>query len=257
MIIIGDLGSFATASCLECDNKLYLEDLREAMNEELVPLCKLCAGLIKPDIVFFGEPLPKSFHHHLTSDCKETDLVLVIGSSLKVHPVSNIPGISLPYPLNFLFDPLDLIPPYVPQILINRESLDHNFDIELLGDCDIILSYLFLQLGWSFDQVDTPIDVQERFKTLLPAEKVTLPRFVAPNYHLFPGAKHFSEPPKIPNSSLLNSKDLLERKEPSSNEEEGEDDLITGGSVELPADSVELPGFPQSTLPFSNHHSLN
>jgi len=42
---------------------------------------------------------------------------------------------------------LDLLPQTVPQILINRESLKHmNFDIELLGDCDVIVNELLLRL---------------------------------------------------------------------------------------------------------------
>lgn len=55
------------------------------------------------------------------------------GSSLKVKPVANIPH---------------MLPKSVPQILINRESLKHmNFDVELLGDCDVIVQELLLRLG--------------------------------------------------------------------------------------------------------------
>lgn len=40
------------------------------------------------------------------------------------------------------------IPPEVPQILINREPLRHmTFDVELLGDCDVILAHLCERLG--------------------------------------------------------------------------------------------------------------
>lgn len=61
------------------------------------------------------------------------DLVVVIGSSLKVQPVS-----LLPYNVS----------PEVPQILINRESLPHYAsDIELLGNCDDIVAQLALVLG--------------------------------------------------------------------------------------------------------------
>lgn len=49
-------------------------------------------GILKPDIVFFGEDLSSEFHNTLASDVKETDLVLVMGSSLKVRPVSHIPS---------------------------------------------------------------------------------------------------------------------------------------------------------------------
>jgi NAD-dependent histone deacetylase SIR2 len=48
--------------------------------------------VVKPDIVFFGEDLPDEFHNNLQKDKPDCDLVLVIGSSLRVRPVSLIPG---------------------------------------------------------------------------------------------------------------------------------------------------------------------
>lgn len=48
--------------------------------------------VLKPDIVFFGEDLPEEFHNNLEFDKHEVDLLLVIGSSLRVRPVSMIPG---------------------------------------------------------------------------------------------------------------------------------------------------------------------
>ncbi len=49
--------------------------------------------VVKPDIVFFGEDLPDEFHTNLTMDKPHCDLLVVIGSSLRVRPVSLIPGI--------------------------------------------------------------------------------------------------------------------------------------------------------------------
>jgi NAD-dependent deacetylase sirtuin 1 len=64
----------------------------------------------------------------MTNDKDECDLLIVMGSSLKVRPVALIPS---------------SIPEDVPQILINREPLNHlTFDVELLGDCDIIVKQL-------------------------------------------------------------------------------------------------------------------
>lgn len=165
-------GSFASASCLECKRRLGFEQFKLILQaDDGVPSCVACSGVIKPDIVFFGEPLPKAFDEHLEVDCSETDLLLVIGSSMKVHPVSSIP---------------DLVPPHIPQILINRESLDHNFDIELLGDCDTILAELQRLLGRRFAQAQ----LQERFAHLATEQGSTAPRFIEPMYHVFPGAKY-------------------------------------------------------------------
>lgn len=47
---------------------------------------------MKPDIVFFGEGLPDSFHKAIEDDKNNCDLLIVIGSSLKVRPVARIPS---------------------------------------------------------------------------------------------------------------------------------------------------------------------
>jgi len=93
--------------------------------------------IMKPDIVFFGEGLSDEFHKTITEDKDQVDLLIVIGSSLKVRPVALIPS---------------SIPESVPQILINRERLSHlTFDVELLGDCDTIINQLchMLEGDWS------------------------------------------------------------------------------------------------------------
>lgn len=64
-------------------------------------------GIMKPDITFFGEALPNDFFDRLKDvDKDKVDLVIVMGTSMKVAPVSEIP--------NFL-------PRHVPQIFISRD----------------------------------------------------------------------------------------------------------------------------------------
>ncbi|KAL2865473.1 uncharacterized protein BJX67DRAFT_373114 [Aspergillus lucknowensis] len=63
-------------------------------------------GVMKPDITFFGEDLPDEFGRRLLHhDRDKVDLVIVIGTSLKVAPVAEVPGV---------------LPPNVPQIYISR-----------------------------------------------------------------------------------------------------------------------------------------
>uniref|UniRef100_A0A1I7W154 NAD-dependent protein deacetylase sir-2.1 n=1 Tax=Loa loa TaxID=7209 RepID=A0A1I7W154_LOALO len=129
-------GSFATATCRNCGIKVDSEAIREDIDSGRVAMCRVCnhpEGVMKPDIVFFGEDLSDDFHEKMAEDREKADLVVVIGSSLKVQPVA-----LLPYNVN----------PEVPQILINRESLPHYAtDIELLGNCDDIVAQLALVLG--------------------------------------------------------------------------------------------------------------
>ena len=47
---------------------------------------------MKPDIVFFGEPLPQEFFARIGEDIHDADMVIVMGSSLKVQPVAGIVG---------------------------------------------------------------------------------------------------------------------------------------------------------------------
>jgi len=132
-------GSFSTASCTNCKHQVSCEVIREDIFKQIIPRCPKCPqdgscfSIMKPDIVFFGESLPSQFYHNLDNDSEKADLLIVIGSSLKVRPVALIPS---------------HIPPEVPQILINREPLRHmRFDVELLGDCDVIVSELCQRLG--------------------------------------------------------------------------------------------------------------
>lgn len=60
----------------------------------------------QPDITFFGEDLPDEFGRRLVHhDRERVDLVIVIGTSLKVAPVAEVPGV---------------LPRNVPQIYISR-----------------------------------------------------------------------------------------------------------------------------------------
>uniref|UniRef100_A0A1A7XV09 protein acetyllysine N-acetyltransferase n=1 Tax=Iconisemion striatum TaxID=60296 RepID=A0A1A7XV09_9TELE len=136
-------GSFATASCLVCKQKVDCEAIREDVFNQVVPRCLRCPdiplAIMKPDIVFFGENLPEMFHRAMKQDKDEVDLLIVIGSSLKVRPVALIPN---------------SVPHEVPQVLINREPLPHlNFDVELLGDCDGIINELCHRLSGDFEQL--------------------------------------------------------------------------------------------------------
>ena len=94
-------------------------------------------GVMKPDITFFGEQLPENFKIAINQDINKVDLVLVIGTSLKVAPVADIVG---------------KIPEHIPQILLNKDPINHcQFDVSLLGYCDDVASYIANELGESWD----------------------------------------------------------------------------------------------------------
>lgn len=145
-------GSFARATCTNCRFSVDGDVIRGDVFNQKVPLCPRChvpgkepedgLGVMKPNIVFFGEQLGEDFHSSIDIDKEQADLLIIIGSSLKVKPVALIPR---------------SVPAEVPQILINKEPLDHmGFDIELLGNCDDIIQELCLRLGDGWTQVCEP-----------------------------------------------------------------------------------------------------
>ncbi|CAM9909071.1 unnamed protein product [Pylaiella littoralis] len=140
-------GSFLTASCLKCKKKRKAEDIREEVMQQEVPRCPSCRGVVKPDITFFGEKLPGSVKRAVEADHKKADLLLVLGTSLKVQPVSRI---------------LQHIPKHIPQVLVNRElirppkKISDGFDLHLLGDCDDVIQYLCGRLGWELPPLSPP-----------------------------------------------------------------------------------------------------
>ena len=77
-------GSFEKSYCMMCKKEYSLEDL-----EEILPGRCSCGGLIKPDIVFYGEQVKNL--ESAVSLSKSSDLFLVIGSSLAVYPASYLP----------------------------------------------------------------------------------------------------------------------------------------------------------------------
>lgn len=92
-------------------------------------------GIMKPDITFFGEPLPNTFEETLIgADDKKCDLLLCIGTSLKVSPVS---------------ETVRIIPRNVVQVYISKTMITHNeFDATFLGACDDVVEHLCHKLRW-------------------------------------------------------------------------------------------------------------
>ncbi|KAI1422545.1 DHS-like NAD/FAD-binding domain-containing protein [Xylaria sp. FL1777] len=184
-------GSFATATCQRCGHKVRGDTIFDDIKGGRIPRCGKCitalksrgigplkrkrssnstaskksrrnfddfddddddddsaydipqAGVMKPDITFFGEPLPDEFSKRLVKhDRNLVDLVIVIGTSLKVAPVSEV---------------VPFLPAHIPQIYISRTPVSHiNFDIDLLGDCDVIVAELCRRAGWDLDHPMVP-----------------------------------------------------------------------------------------------------
>jgi NAD-dependent deacetylase len=89
-------GSIATGSCPECGERVELEDVRERLRlaADGVPRCERCRAPLKPDVVLFGELLPPRALERAQELCEGADVLLCVGSSLEVHPVAALPGLT-------------------------------------------------------------------------------------------------------------------------------------------------------------------
>ncbi len=85
-------GSLSTATCTHC-YRTYpaAEFLPPLLAEGTVPRCPACGGVLKPDIILFGEALPWQAWEAAERLVAECDLLLVAGSSLAVMPVARLP----------------------------------------------------------------------------------------------------------------------------------------------------------------------
>lgn len=90
-------GSIARSVCLECGGRFELEAVVAMIERdpESAPECDACIAPLKPDVVLFGEFLPEAALRRAHDLAAEADLMIAIGSSLEVHPVAALPGITL------------------------------------------------------------------------------------------------------------------------------------------------------------------
>src|SRR5688572_6725425 len=87
-------GSIETSSCTCCDASYRLEDV-DGLFVDGVAECQMCCGLVKPDVVLFGEMLPAAAMEEAQALAEGADLMLCVGSSLEVYPVAGLPQVTL------------------------------------------------------------------------------------------------------------------------------------------------------------------
>lgn len=81
-------GSFLTSHCLRCRKTYGYQDLKAMVLQHVIPHCS-CRGIIKPDIVFFGEDV--KYYHKALELAQSADLFLIIGTSCVVYPAASLP----------------------------------------------------------------------------------------------------------------------------------------------------------------------
>ncbi len=85
-------GTMSHARCLGCQRRYAVAELLDRIRlDEGAPLCPECDGILKPDVIFFGEQLPAEALRHAVDHSRRCDLLIVVGSSLVVYPAAYMP----------------------------------------------------------------------------------------------------------------------------------------------------------------------
>jgi NAD-dependent deacetylase len=87
-------GSIRTSTCLSCGAHYPLDEVLGLLDAG-APRCTACGEVLKPDVVFFDELLPDEAIDRAYELAGEARLLLVVGSSLEVWPVAELPLVTL------------------------------------------------------------------------------------------------------------------------------------------------------------------
>ncbi|CAH8667069.1 unnamed protein product [Schistosoma margrebowiei] len=163
-------GTFHTGHCIKCKK---LHDFEFMLNEILakrVPKCLECKDVVKPDVVLFGESMPKKFFKNLSSDLNNCDLLIIMGTSLTVLPFCAM---------------IHRVGNDVPRLYINREyndgSTEPNYmkwgrsdnkrDIFWSGNTDDGVVKISELLGWKDDLLRLKEETDSRLNEEFIAKK--------------------------------------------------------------------------------------
>jgi NAD-dependent deacetylase len=85
-------GSPGIHYCLRCPGiRLPYADAAAALRAGDMPRCPRCRRVLKPAITFYGDPLPLEARRAAETEAQETDLMLILGTSLTVFPAADLP----------------------------------------------------------------------------------------------------------------------------------------------------------------------
>ncbi len=120
-------GTLSTLTCTQCFQKVGAEPYIQPFIEKgEIPRCPNCNGVLKPDVILFGEQMPQSAWHQAQRESRRCDVMVVAGSSLEVLPVAGLP--------------LEAVDRGAHLIIINRSPtyLDGRADAVLEGEVEDI-----------------------------------------------------------------------------------------------------------------------
>ena len=124
-------GNARTTTCLECGASLpTIQVAARVETGEDDPPCERCGGVLKVDVVYFGEMLPAGAVARAFEWSARADAVLAVGSTLGVYPAASLP--------------LDVVRAGHPMVIVNRgpTDLDHLATVIVDGSSGDVLPEL-------------------------------------------------------------------------------------------------------------------
>ncbi|SFI16969.1 NAD-dependent deacetylase [Tindallia magadiensis] len=112
-------GALEAVRCIRAGHSASVEDF---LNKQP---CSQCGSSLRPGVVLFGEMLPQQSWENALNQIQQSDLLMIIGTSLQVHPVNMLPSMAKG-----------------KVVLINRDDIQgsYHFDLILKGSAEKILN---------------------------------------------------------------------------------------------------------------------
>jgi len=124
-------GSIVRNFCIDC--KTFYNDIK-IESEKKVPRCSNCNGLIRPDVIWFGENLRGDAFPNSEKKAKKCDICFVVGTSAIVYPAAYIPLTAKEYGA------------YIVEINIEPTELTYQADYSIFGKSGEILPQLLMAI---------------------------------------------------------------------------------------------------------------
>ncbi len=119
-------GNIERNFCIECSTFYTSKDFEF---EGKIPKCTKCGGLVRPDVVWFGEMLPQQVFADAEAAAEECDICFIIGTSAVVYPAANIPIYA------------KRMGAYLIEVNINQTEISNYCDLSLIGKAGEIMTH--------------------------------------------------------------------------------------------------------------------
>jgi len=87
-------GPHGTMAVGSCGVVVPIAEMALQLDAGARPRCRCCGGLLRPNVVLFGELLPRDAYDRAEDACSRCEVLLIVGSSLEVHPVAGLPRLA-------------------------------------------------------------------------------------------------------------------------------------------------------------------